>query len=120
MANTEMNYVDNGGDIQVGVEQPIGTFFDGTNTYIRYRKVIDFGALPNAATKNVPHGITSLDPNKVLSLTGIGRKSSDSYPFPYYVNSNFTAVAINATNITIITSNNVSTYTALVTIEYYR
>lgn len=39
-------------------EQVVGTWVDGS---ILYEKTVEFGALPNTATKTVPHGITNVD-----------------------------------------------------------
>ena len=39
-------------------EQVVGTWIDGKPIY---RKVIDFGALPNSTLKQVPHGISDID-----------------------------------------------------------
>ena len=109
-----------GGDIQVGVEQPIGTFFDGTNTYIRYRKVIQKNLGGSYA---ITHGITF---TKVISLSAVLTRASDNLqiPVPFIstggVNSSV-GVYMNATTITITNPDNGhKNDDIIVVIEYYR
>ena len=55
------NLPDTGGDSMVKYsteEQVVGTWIDGRPVY---RKVVNFGALPNSAEKEVKHGINNLD-----------------------------------------------------------
>ena len=54
---TGWEQVDNPNDYST-TETRIGTWIDGKPVY---RKVINFGALPNATYKNVSHGIEDLD-----------------------------------------------------------
>lgn len=106
--------------------------FDPTNDFNKlrpiFRVVVDFGALPNAATKSVAHGITAIDANfKILSIVGGASKPTVAFsylPLPY---ASATAVANNievnmdATNINVITGANYSAYTVTyITIEYVR
>lgn len=90
-----------------------------------FRKIINFGALPNIATKSVAHGIT-IDAN--LSITrfyAAATNPSTSYlPIPF---ASATDVAHNielnmdATNINIVTGANYSAYTiCYVVIEYIK
>lgn len=61
----------------------IGTYkaADGT-VYDLYRKVVDFGALPNAAEKTVAYGITNYD--KIVKVSGIAiQASGDVLPLPF-------------------------------------
>lgn len=51
-----------------------------------YRKVIDFGALPNTADKAVNHNITNLD--KILLIRGTTTDGNGSNPLPYVSPSN--------------------------------
>jgi hypothetical protein len=48
-----------------------------------YRKVIDLGALPNATTKTVNHGISNLD--VIINWYGYAERPSDNghFPLPY-------------------------------------
>lgn len=51
-------------------EQVIGTWIDGKTLY---RKVVNCGALPNATSKRVAHGITDFE--KIISLKGVASTS---------------------------------------------
>ena len=111
-----------GGDIQVGVEQPIGTFFDGTNTYIRYRKVIDCGALPNNTTKNIDLDLNCIG---VIDFKGCSINTSGNIIcLPWNTSaSNMCYIQYIKTEqkLKITSNNSFSSYTTtLVTIEYYR
>lgn len=88
------------------------------------RKVINFGALPNAGTKSVAHGIT-FDSN--LSLVFMGAYATDpvgltALPIPYCdptTLANGIALTMDATHVNITTAANLSNYTrCYVTIEY--
>lgn len=88
-----------------------------------YRKVVDFGALPNAASKSVAHGLSvtntfrwvriygaATDP---VALTGISLDRSSPI-----LNENI-KVNVDNTNVTITTAINYSSYTsAQVVLEY--
>ena len=96
------------------------TWIDGKPIY---RKVIDFGALPNAGFKNVAHNIEGLD--SVICLRGIGKTTTTNnfYPIPFVGNgamfNNATAtMRINATEVTIATTTDVTSHTAYVILEY--
>lgn len=56
------------------------TWIDGSAIY---KKTINFGALPNASSKVVPHGITNL--NRVLSISGYAYYPTNqvTYPLPF-------------------------------------
>ena len=88
------------------------------------RKVIDFGALPAAGAKNVPHGIT-FDAN--FTLVTMYAAATDpiafsAFPIPYcnpLVLADGVALQMDATNVTITVGVNRSNYTrCFVTIEY--
>jgi len=87
------------------------------------RKVIDFGTLPNAGTKSVPHEIT-FDAN--FTLIQMFAAATDptnfiAFPIPYDSAGGGDGVALfmNATNVVITTETNRSTYTrCFVVIEY--
>lgn len=75
--------------------------------YPVYEKIISTGALPNATSKNVAHGITDIAANKYLWATlwasnGTVSRSNSSDP----------AVIVDASNIVIQAAGNLSTYTA--------
>lgn len=87
------------------------------------RKVIDFGTLPNAGTKSVPHEIT-FDAN--FTLVQMFASATDptnflALPIPYDSAGGGDGIALfmNATNVVITTETNRSTYTrCFVVIEY--
>jgi len=92
-----------------------------------YRKVIDFGSLPNAATKSIAHGITT---NQNTVFTRIYATATDpgattitsAIPIPYVDPSaiaNCIQIDIDATNINITTAIDYTTYTnCYVVLEY--
>lgn len=85
------------------------------------RKVIDFGALPNTGTKSVPHGIF-VDAN--FSLIQMWASATDpialqALPIPYASATASIQMYMDATNINITTTSNVSAFTrCFVFIEY--
>jgi hypothetical protein len=105
-------------------------FFPGTTTSADdqqfrsvFRKVVDFGALPNAATKSVPHGITTSVNTSLVQLYAAATDPSvpNYIPIPYAsptLNLNI-QMYMDATNINITTAFNWSTYTrCFVSIHY--
>lgn len=88
-----------------------------------YRKVIDFGALPNAATKDVSHGIV-FDTNS--TMTRIYGASTDPtgvqfipLPFAYPIAANNVAMFCTSTVIRVITGINYSNFTrTTIVVEY--
>lgn len=79
-----------------------------------YRKVVDFGALPNTATKSVAHGIT-FDSNSTMTriyATATNPTTPSYIPIPY---ASTTGADIelwaDGTNVNIRTNSNWSTYT---------
>ena len=61
-------------------ERVVGTWIDGKTIY---RKVIDCGNMPNATTKNVPHGVSNLD--VVVDVKAMMKRTSggsDQSPIP--------------------------------------
>lgn len=90
-----------------------------------FRKVVDCGSLPNTGTKTVPHGIT-VDANfTLLHIYGAAsRPSTLTYiPLPFSSNTPGQPVELvmNATDIIITTSVDLSLYTrTFVTIEYIK
>jgi hypothetical protein len=86
-----------------------------------YQKTINFGALPNATTKDVAHGISAI--TAVLSLFGAALESSGStLPLPYITGSSYIALSISGSapnKIRIVTPTDRSSYTTTyVTITY--
>lgn len=88
-----------------------------------YRKVINFGALPNTATKNVPHEITTT-PNTTFTRiygTATDPVGKNYIPLPYAspTAANNIELKANATNVTVITGTNRSAFTATyIVLEY--
>lgn len=85
-----------------------------------YRKVIDCGALPNATTKSVAHGITGYD--NFVSISGFSRVADGStqIPLPYVSPSGHNiSVDMQGTNVVIGTDFDRTTYTnTYVILEY--
>lgn len=82
-----------------------------------FRKVINFGALPNAGTKSVAHGITI---SNSTTLTRLYASASDTtghtyIPIPFVnvagtVSAGFTELSMDATNVKITTTGNGTNY----------
>ena len=101
-------------------EQAIGTWIDGKTIY---RKVIDFGTLPNNERKTVDHNISSID--KFIKVEGIATRSDDtkfsqSLPLVYMnLESNYnTTLGVDTTSVEIRSTEDRSMFKAYVTIEY--
>ena len=88
-----------------------------------FRKVINFGALPNATTKTIAHGI-KFDSN--FTLTNLYLSATDPAGFTAFSVQNYSLTAgpsilirMDATNIIVTTTNDFSAYTrSFVIIEY--
>ena len=100
-------------------EKIVGTWIDGS---LIYQKTISFGALPNATSKNVAHGISNI--SRIVSIVGYAyRSSSVKYlPLPF-VSANEVGESINIsadnTNISILTGYDRSAFTeSYVTLQY--
>jgi hypothetical protein len=98
------------------------TYFATTTTSRSvYRKVINFGALPNTGTKSVAHDIAI---ETTFIFTRIYGCSSDPVnkkyiPLPYASATNDIELNVNATNVNIITISNMSAYTTTyIVLEY--
>jgi hypothetical protein len=87
-----------------------------------FRKVIDFGTLPNTGTKTVPHGITFDSNFTLLHLYGAATDPIGLVAFDLghaAAAPNQVELFMNATNIVIITGSDRSAYTrTFITIEY--
>lgn len=101
-----------GGIYSLG-EVKIGTWVDGKPLY---GKVVNFGALPNNTTKSVLHNIENID--YVTNLYGVSNSSSTRIPINWYDGSNYISTYINNTSIAIKTSNDRSSYSVYVVVEY--
>ena len=128
---TEMDFDGDVSDIPLGWEQvddvPVystteticGTWIDGKPMY---RKVVNFGALPNNTTKS--SSLADLNIDKMISMRGFAYDSSNgTLPIPYITLTLNMQVAMNysggtSKNLVITTGTNRSGYTAYITIEY--
>lgn len=88
-----------------------------------YRKIINFGALPNSTTKSVAHGISNLD--EVLLLNAIAKSGTSYKTIPDVISTNAAQyltgqikISISSGNIVIYTESNQSSFSAYITIEY--
>lgn len=88
----------------------IGTYFGKP----LYRKVINFGSLPNATVKEVPHGISNID--KMVTVRGI----AGFFPIPRVHKETMLNIGIEAgpINVLILTNYNYSSTNAIVILEY--
>ena len=77
MAQIKYNLGDLGTEVYSTNETVIGTWINGKPIY---RKVIDFGALPNKTIKSVAHNITNLD--TITKLYGVANRDSDKTYLP--------------------------------------
>lgn len=96
-------------------EKKIGKWIDGKPIY---RKMIDLGNLPNAATKNVAHGLTIANVN-IVHFYGIAKSGNIYLSLPHCsIDNTNDAIFINSKNITIQTGSNRSGYTGYCVLEY--
>lgn len=101
-------------------EQAVGIWIDGKTIY---RKVIIFGALPNATKKEVAHNISNLE--QFIKIEGVGTRQDDtkfsqSLPLVYKnVDTGYnTALTANNTIVGIETNNDRSNFNGYVILEY--
>ena len=101
-------------------EQAVGTWIDGKTIY---RKVINFGALPNATKKEVQHNISNI--SNFTKIEGVAirndeTKFTQSLPLVYKNTEMFynTALAVDNTIIEIQTAGDRSMFNGYVTLEY--
>jgi len=103
-----------------------GQQFFGANPQTKhqiYRKVVECGALPNAATKPVPHGIAGVSGTWMFTrVYGMARNpvAVRFVPLPN-VGAQQIALTVDATNINLITIADLSAYTySVVILEYWK
>ena len=101
--------------------QEVATADKWINGKTIYRKTINFGALPNATTKNVAHGISNL--SQIIKYEGFGYTISTPticWPFPRVdtVIGNQMRIVSDATNITVTTTVDWSPAAVYATIYY--
>lgn len=106
-------------DIYSTNEIKIGTWI---NNKPIYRKVIDCGALPNATSKNIAHGISNLDTVTLLRGVAYNSTTGTRLPIPFSDTGNVSwsvQMHCNQTQIVLITGDNKSAYQqSYVIIEY--
>ena len=93
------------------------TWIDGSPIY---KKTINFGALPNNATKNTAHGISNL--SKVIKIEGYAKNSSDVFQMIPYVpttNAYLANTRVNSTDIITQSVGDLSSYTECYITLYY-
>jgi hypothetical protein len=89
-----------------------------------YRLVVNFGALPNTATKTVPHGITCNAQTSFTRIYGCATKPTAPFeyiPLPYASATlvNNIELFVDSTNVNIVTAADYSAYTiTYVILEY--
>ena len=97
-------------------EEDTGTrWIDGSEIY---KKTVNIGNLPNNTTKTVTHNITGF--GSLISLEGNFTNGTNSGSLPYSATTTAKAVQVytDASNITIITGENRSSYSGYVTLYY--
>lgn len=101
-------------------EQAVGTWIDGKTIY---RKVINFGTLPNATKKEVQHNISDISIfTKIegIAIRNDGTKFTQSLPLVYKNEEMFynTALAVDNTIVEIQTAGDRSMFNGYVILEY--
>lgn len=97
-------------------EEDTGTkWIDGKSIY---RKTVNIGSLPNATTKTITHNISGF--GLLVKLEGCFTNGTNSGSLPYSATTTAKAVQVytDATNITVITGEDRSTYSGYVTLYY--
>lgn len=97
-------------------EQVIGTWIDGKPLY---RKIIDYGTLPNTTTRTLEHNISNVD--IFTKVEGIANDGVTFLPLPYAHSNVVFNVVLNTTktNVSIATNSDRTTYTkTYITLEY--
>ena len=106
---------------------PNPVFFSGTpqtpEYRLVYRTVINFGALPNAATKSVPHNITCTAATSFTKIYGASTDPSTEYiPLPFVSATDVAhniEVNVDTTNVNVITGADYSAFTiTYIILEY--
>lgn len=99
----------------------IGLFYDGTTEHKLYRKVVDFGTLPNATSKTVAHELPS--GFVAIKFGGVARTTNNFLHLPSATidptAENNIYLAVGKNYVTITTGKDRTNYTGLVYIEYF-
>lgn len=106
----------------VGEEILIGEWVENGVTYNLFRKVVDCGAMTNAGSQTIPHGITNF--YKITHIFGSINKAdnSNTLPLPFAATSaNYNIyIAVGKSNITLQPGSDRTGYLATVVIEFAR
>ena len=113
-----------GGSEPIKIDTPfvIGSIEVSGTVYPVYRKIIDFGALPNNSEKKVASGI---NPNCILSLSGVATNTTNGFTHMIQNPNADTNYLVTLTfnqlqEISVITQSDRSSFNrTLVTIDYY-
>lgn len=89
-----------------------------TDGSIIYQKTVSLGALPNATSTTDAHGISNLD--QIIKIEGMADDGTDQIPLPYYHATDGVDVAVDDTNINLVTEDNKSGFTGYLTIFYLK
>jgi hypothetical protein len=114
-ASTYIGLPAGGGSLAIvtGTELDTGDTLDGSAIYV---KMINFGTMPNAGTKNVAHGITTIV--RVIDLIWVGDDGAGTKLTFAHATGLTPRVFINNTNIGAITTNNWTAYSGFVLVKY--
>lgn len=92
------------------------TWIDGKPIY---RKVVNIGALPNAAMKNVAHGITNIDTiTDYYGMVASTSKTALKIPYVATESLDYIAMYVSITNVAVKTKQDMSAYSGYAVIEY--
>lgn len=108
-------WIDTNTDYYSTTEQIVGKWIDGKPLY---RKVINFGTLPNNTTKNVAHGISNVDKTTRLYGTAVSPNYTLTLPNAGTSPEDMITLGRGPSNIDITTCINRTNYMAIVVIEY--
>lgn len=113
LIDTAVPVRDSAGDLSLTEIDTGRRWIDGKRIY---RKVINFGALPNAATKNVAHGITF---DQIIDFYGITSNGTNRLPLSFVDGTYRISPWITTTNVTIATIVDMTAWTnTYVVIEF--
>lgn len=78
-----------------------------------YRKVIDFGTLPDSTSKSVAHGISDI--SRVVKIEAVMYQGASSWVIPYV---SVSGVSVEGSNVVINTTADLTGFSAFVTVYY--
>lgn len=111
-------------DAEIVTGQEWFTDGDATKTRQTFRKVVDFGALPNNATKSVAHGLDVTGGTLFTKIYGCASDPGTKYlPLPYVeiAGGSNIQLDVDATNVNIVTNTDYTAYTTTyVVLEYIK